>query len=85
MMGSCAMLQPVSSVKFIKEGAYPRKASLVLSLCGAVGVFVAAFIVKSLPIETLKWLVMAVLVYTGASMIAGAKKNLENEADVVVE
>lgn len=76
MMGSCAMLQPVSSVKFIKEGAYPRKASLVLSLCGAVGVFVAAFIVKSLPIETLKWVVMAVLVYTGASMIAGAIKNL---------
>ena len=76
MMGSCAMLQPVSSVKFIKEGAYPRKASLVLSLCGAVGVFVAAFIVKSLPIETLKWVVMAVLVYTGASMIAGAIRNL---------
>ena len=85
MMGSCAMLQPVSSVKFIKEGAYPRKASLVLSLCGAVGVFVAAFIVKSLPIETLKWVVMAVLVYTGASMIAGAMKNLGKEAKVVVE
>lgn len=85
MMGSCAMLQPVSSVKFIKEGAYPRKASLVLSLCGAVGVFVAAFIVKSLPIETLKWVVMAVLVYTGASMIAGAMKNLRKETNVVVE
>lgn len=85
MMGSCAMLQPVSSVKFIKEGAYPRKASLVLSLCGAVGVFVAAFIVKSLPIETLKWVVMAVLVYTGASMIAGAMKNLGKEAEVVAE
>lgn len=85
MMGSCAMLQPVSSVKFIKEGAYPRKASLVLSLCGAVGVFVAAFIVKSLDVETLKWVVMAVLVYTGASMIAGAMKNLGKEAKVVAE
>ena len=85
MMGSCAMLQPVSSVKFIKEGAYPRKASLVLSLCGAVGVFVAAFIVKSLPIETLKWVVMAVLVYTGASMIAGAMRNSGKQANVVVE
>ena len=74
-----------NSVKFIKEGAYPRKASLVLSLCGAVGVFVAAFIVKSLPIETLKWVVMAVLVYTGASMIAGAMKNLGKEAKVVAE
>ena len=85
MMGSCAMLQPVSSVKFIKEGAYPRKASLVLSLCGAVGVFVAAFIVKSLPIETLKWVVMAVLVYTGASMISGAMKNLKKEPKAVIE
>lgn len=85
MMGSCAMLQPVSSIKFIKEGAYPRKASLALSLCGAVGVFVAAFIVKSLPIETLKWVVMAVLVYTGASMISGAMKNLGKETNVVVE
>lgn len=85
MMGSCAMLQPVSSVKFIKEGAYPRKASLVLSLCGIFGVFVAAFIVKSLPIETLKWVVMAVLVYTGASMIAGSKKKLGKEGKVVAE
>ncbi|MEG0855624.1 MAG: sulfite exporter TauE/SafE family protein [Terrisporobacter sp.] len=85
MMGSCAMLQPVSSVKFIKEGAYPRKASLVLSLCGAVGVFVAAFIVKSLPIETLKWVVMAVLVYTGFSMISGAMKNLSEQPKVAMD
>ena len=83
MMGSCAMLQPVSSVKFIKEGAYPRKASLILSLCGAFGVFVAAFIVKSLPIETLKWVVMAVLVYTGASMIASSTKKLGKQTKVI--
>ncbi|MPM46934.1 hypothetical protein SDC9_93641 [bioreactor metagenome] len=79
------MLQPVSSVKFIKEGAYPRKSSLILGLSGAVGVFIAAFIVKSLPIDTLKWVVMAVLVYTGASMIAGAMKNLKKESEVVAE
>ncbi|WP_330490333.1 TSUP family transporter, partial [Terrisporobacter hibernicus] len=85
MMGSCAMLQPVSSVKFIKEGAYPRKASLIVGLCGVVGVFIAAFIVKSLPIETLKWVVMAVLVYTGASMISGAMKNLKKQSKVVIE
>ncbi len=85
MMGSCAMLQPVSSAKFIQEGAYPRKASLVLSLCGAFGVFVAAFIVKSLPLETLKWIVMVVLVYTGASMISGAMKNLGKKAEVAAE
>lgn len=85
MMGSCAMLQPVSSVKFIKEGAYPRKASLILGLCGVVGVFVAAFIVKSLPIETLKWVVMAVLLYTGFSMVAGAMKNLSGQPKVAID
>ena len=85
MMGSCAMLQPVSSVKFIKEGAYPRKASLVLGICGAVGVFIAAFIVKSLPTDILKWLVMAVLVYTGIGMISGSVKNLSQERYVIVD
>ena len=85
MMGSCAMLQPVSSVKFIKEGVYPRKASLVLGICGAVGVFVAAFIVKSLPIETLKWVVIAVLIYTGINMISGVIKNLGSQTKVVTE
>ena len=85
MMGSCAMLQPIASVKFIKEGAYPRKATLALGLCGIAGVLVAAYIVKSLPIETLKWLVMIVLVYTGSSMIHTAIKNLNNRGKVVAE
>ena len=85
MMGSCAMLQPVSSVKFIKEGVYPRKASLVLGICGAVGVFVAAFIVKSLPIETLKWVVIAVLIYTGINMISGVIKNSSSQIKVATD
>ena len=58
MMGSCATLMPVCSVKFIKEGAYPRKASLLLGLFGAIGVFFAAYIVKSLPLDILRWLVI---------------------------
>ena len=85
MMGSCAMLQPIASVKFIKEGAYPRKATLSLGICGIVGVFIAAYIVKSLPIETLKWIVMGVLVYTGLSMINASIKNLGNRSKVAVE
>lgn len=85
MMGSCAMLQPIASVRFIKEGAYPRKATLVLGLCGIVGVFIAAYIVKSLPIDTLKWIVMGVLVYTGLSMMSASVKNLGNRSKVAVK
>ncbi|MDC9442705.1 TSUP family transporter, partial [Clostridioides difficile] len=75
MMGSCATLMPVGSVKFIKEGAYPRKAALLIALSGTVGVFVAAYLVKSLPMNVLTWLVIAVIFYTSASMLMAARKS----------
>ncbi|UPA31093.1 sulfite exporter TauE/SafE family protein [Terrisporobacter glycolicus] len=75
MMGSCATLMPVGSVKFIKEGAYPRKAALIIALSGTVGVFVAAYLVKSLPMNVLTWLVIAVIFYTSASMLMAASKS----------
>ena len=74
MMGSCATLMPVGSIKFIKEGAYPRKAALILSISAVVGVFIAAYLVKSLPLEVLTWLVIVVIFYTSASMLFGASK-----------
>ena len=85
MMGSCATLMPVCSVKFIKEGAYPRKASLLLGLFGAIGVFIAAYIVKSLPLNILKWLVIVVIFYTSISMLITSNKNKKIEEDIVVE
>ena len=74
MMGSCATLMPVGSIKFIKEGAYPRKAALILSISAVVGVFIAAYLVKSLPLEVLTWLVIVVIFYTSAYMLFGASK-----------
>lgn len=79
MMGSCATLMPVCSVKFIKEGAYPRKAALLLGLFGAIGVFIAAYIVKSLPLNILRWLVIAVILYTSISMLISAYKKKDSE------
>ena len=74
MMGSCATLMPVGSVKFIKEGAYPRKAALIIALSGAVGVYIAAKFVSNLPMDVLTWLVIAVIFYTSASMLIAANK-----------
>lgn len=85
MMGSCATLMPVCSVKFIKEGAYPRKASLLLGLFGAIGVFFAAYIVKSLPLDILRWLVIAVIFYTSISMLISANKGKNSKEDGIVE
>lgn len=69
MMGSCAFLMPPASVRFIKAGAYNRKAALTMAIPGMVAVLIAAFIVKSLPLDTLRWLVIVVVLYTSAVML----------------
>ena len=85
MMGSCASLMPVCSIKFIKEGAYPRKASLLLGLSGAIGVFIAAYIVKSLPLDVLRWLVIVVIFYTSVSMLVSSNKSKKSQVDAQLE
>ncbi len=75
MMGSCAFLRPVASAKFIREGAYNRKASLAITVLGFVSVFVAAYLVTSMPLYWLKWLVTVVVTYTGITLLYAASKN----------
>ncbi|MGB5822554.1 MAG: sulfite exporter TauE/SafE family protein [Proteocatella sp.] len=73
MMASCAYLMPICSVKFIKEGAYNRRASMAISIFGVVGVLIAVFLVTSLPLDILKWLVVGVIAYTSFSMFKASK------------
>ena len=74
MMGSCAFLMPPASVKFIKNGAYNRKAAIGMAIPGAVAVLIAAFVVKSLSLDTLRWVVIGVIFYTSFIMLrAGIK------------
>lgn len=77
MMGSCAVLMPVASIKFIKEDAYAKKTSLFITLGGIIGVFIAAFLVKSLPLNVLKWLVIFVIAYTSITMLKKAFSSKE--------
>ncbi|GAB6138053.1 TSUP family transporter [Halanaerobaculum tunisiense] len=84
MMGSCAFLMPVASVKFIKEKAYNRKASLAIASAGLIGVFIAAYLVKSLPLAILTWLVIGVVLYTSITMFKSALETPEEE-EVVAE
>jgi len=69
MMGSCAFLMPMASIRFIREGAYNRKAAVGMAIPALVAVLIAAFIVKSLPIDTLRWVVIVVILYTSAVML----------------
>ena len=74
MMGSCALLMPWASLKFIKEASYDPKAALNLTGLGIVGVLIAAYIVKSLPLTILKWVVVVVIIYTSVMMFRSVKK-----------
>jgi uncharacterized membrane protein YfcA len=74
MMTATAMLMAAGSARFVKEGAVDRKAALALTLAGVLGVFVAAYIVKSLPLMVLKWVVMGVVLYTSLWMFLSARR-----------
>ena len=83
MMGSCAFLMPIASLKFIKEGALDRKVALIYMMAGIPGVLVAALLVKSLPLYVLKWVVIGVILYTSASMVYSMFKDRRQDAPAV--
>lgn len=72
MMGSCAFLMPVGSVRFIREKSYNLKAALGLAIGGIPGVLAAAFLVRSLSLDVMRWLVVGVVLYTAAMMLRSA-------------
>lgn len=74
MMGSCAFLMPVASARFIKADAYHPGATLGMALGGIPAVLIAAYIVKSLPLSVIRYLVVVVVVYTSISLLRAARK-----------
>jgi uncharacterized membrane protein YfcA len=80
MMGSCAFLMPVGGVRFIRTQRYSLRAALSLTLGGIPGVLVAAYIVKSLPIQWLRWLVLLVVLYAAAMMLRSARPRTADAA-----
>jgi uncharacterized membrane protein YfcA len=73
MMGSCAFLMPIASVRFAKSGRFNLKAALGLIIGGAPAVLIGALIVKSLPLTYVIWLVVVVVLYTSVTMLRAAR------------
>jgi uncharacterized membrane protein YfcA len=69
MMGSCAFLMPVAGLRFVARQAYSPRASIGLTVGGAPAVVIAAWIVRSLPLGALRWLVVAAVLVAAQSMI----------------
>jgi len=74
MMGSCAFLMPIASAKFVQKQAYALKPSLGLALGGIPAVLIAALIVKSMDVTTMRWLVVVVVTIAATMMLRSAAK-----------
>ena len=69
MMGSCAFLMPVGSLRFIREQSYSLRVALGLAIGGILGSIVAGVVVKQLDLTTVRWLVIVVVLYTALTML----------------
>jgi uncharacterized membrane protein YfcA len=74
MMGSCAFLMPVSSARFVKKDAYALRPALALAVGGVPGVLIAAFIIKDMDLQYVRWLVIGVVTIAATMMLRSAAK-----------
>ncbi len=72
MMGSCAFLMPISSLNFVRSERIDLRIVLGIALGGIPAVLLAALVVKSLDLVTLRWLVVVVVVYASALLLRSA-------------
>ena len=81
--GGCLM-GAGASVRHIAIGEIDLRIVLGLAIGGIPAVLVAAFIVREMPLEALRWLVLVVVVYTAAIMLraglAGRRAEQEGAA-----
>ncbi len=74
MTGSCAFLMPVASIRFIKSGKFSPSAVMGLLVGGIPAVLIAAYVVKSLPLTVIRWLVVVVVLYTSVTLLRAARR-----------
>jgi len=84
MMGACAFLMPVGGARFVANGRYHLRSALGLALGGIPGVLLAAYVVRELSVVALRWLVLAVVLYTALQMLLAARRDRAPNAAAAV-
>ena len=72
MMGAGAFMGLVAAMRFVSSGRYAARAALGLTLGGIPGVLIAVWLVRSLPLDTVRWGVIVVVFYTAMTLIRSA-------------
>lgn len=69
MAGGSALAAASAGVRHVQIGVADFRLATGIALGGVPAVLVAAFLVKEMPVETLRWLVAAVVLYAGVVML----------------
>ena len=81
MMGACAFLMPVSGFGFLRSRRIDLRIVLGIALGGIPAVLLAALVVKSLPLEAIRWGIVAVVLYASLLLLRSAFRAAPGEAD----
>jgi uncharacterized membrane protein YfcA len=74
MMATCGVGQPLAGLRFLKSGRFDWGVCVGMTAGGIPGVLLAAYVVKSLPLVALRWLVVGVVLYAAAAMLQSATR-----------
>jgi uncharacterized membrane protein YfcA len=74
MAGGAGLTGAAASIRHIQMGEIDLRIVLGLAIGGIPAVLVAAFLVKEMPLEMLRWLVIVVVLYAAAVMVRSAIK-----------
>jgi len=74
MAGAAALMGASAGVRHIQTGALDLRVVIGLTIGGIPAVFVAAYLVVTMPLEILRWLVLVVVLYAAAIMLQAAMR-----------
>ncbi len=77
MMGSGAFAALVGGMRFIRAGRVVWQPAIGLAAGGVPAVLVAALVVKSLPLDVMRWIVLVVVVYAAITMLRSPASSAE--------
>ena len=72
MAGAAALMGSSASIRHINTRNLDLKVVMGLTIGGIPAVFIAAYLVVSMPLELLRWLVLVVVLYAAAIMLRAA-------------
>jgi uncharacterized membrane protein YfcA len=84
MMGSGAFAALLGGLRFLRAGSFSLRPAVGLTLGGIPAVLVAGLLVKSMPIATLRWVVVVVVAYAAFVMLRSALTPERNAEEATV-